>query len=68
MSSERKQTEPTQDIAAQCCPDTRMIQNQELDGVSGGFVIYGSPEALGGPDTIVWAGTDMLRSKSLDRN
>jgi hypothetical protein len=66
MSSKRKQTELTQDVAAQSCSDTRMLQDQELNGVSGGFVIYGS-QALGGPDTIVSAGTDLLRSKNLDR-
>jgi hypothetical protein len=67
MSSKRKQT-LHQEIAAQCCSDTRMLQDQELDGVSGGFIIDGGTQALGGPDTIVWAGTDLLRSKSLDRN
>jgi hypothetical protein len=61
MSSERKQTELNR--GTPCCPDTGMLQDQELDGASGGFVIYGAPQALGGPDTIVWS-TEMPRQRA----
>ena len=31
--------------------DTRLLQNDELDVVSGGIMIIGGSQTLGGPDT-----------------
>ena len=47
---------------------TGTLTEADLDAVNGGFIIDGSMQALGGPDTKVWAGMDLLRSKNLDRN
>jgi hypothetical protein len=44
-----KQTKP--DIAAVGRQDMGVLRDAELNGVSGGIIIVGGLEALGGPDT-----------------
>ena len=60
--------EPQEDSATEACRHTAILSDNELDAATGGFIVDGCMQALGGPDTKVSAGADLLRSKSLDRN